>query len=423
MPTAKVSRIAILHQAKGETVPTLAIQEFALQDLLRPDILADPYPFFRRLRTDDPVHWDAAEQGWIISRYNDAVSVLADRRFSAERLLSSQGGNKDMNPVRAALARQMLFLDPPDHTRLRCLFTKAFTPRRIEGLRPHIFEMVTGLLDTVCDGETFDFIRDFAIPLPVTVIAEMLGVPTSDRERLRVWSMAFGKLISGRILTLEESSEAEQGILAFMQYFRGLIAERREIPADDMISDLATVEEQGDRLNTEELLVNLILLLAAGHGTTTHLLGNGLLALLRNHDQWRLLGADSSIAAAAVTELLRYDGPVQLTSREALEDVHLGGRTIARGQRVTVILGSANRDPEHFPDPDTLNLRRSSARPVSFGHGIHTCLGAALARMETQVAFGELARRFPSLRLRVEKLEWVRSIAFRGLQSLPVTCV
>jgi hypothetical protein len=399
------------------------MKDFALQDLLRPDILADPYPIFSRLRIEDPVHWDAGEQGWIISRYDDVVSVLADRRFSAERVLSSQGYNNDANPVRAALSRQMLFLDPPDHTRLRCLFTRAFTPQRIEGLRPRILEMVTRLIDSACEKRQFDFIVDFAIPLPVTVIAEMLGVPTSDRERLRAWSVAFGRLISGRVLTPQESFEAEQSILAFMDYFRDLIAERRRIPADDMISDLAAFEEQGDRLSTEELLVNLILLLAAGHGTTTHLLGNGLLALFRHRDQWRLLGANPSVAALAVGELLRYDGPVQLTSREALQDLQLGGRTIAQGQRITVILGSANRDPEHFPDPDTLDLRRSSARPVSFGHGIHTCLGAALARMEAQVAFSELARRFPSLRLGVEKLEWAPSIAFRGLQSLPVTCV
>jgi cytochrome P450 len=397
------------------------IESLSLQDLVRPDILANPYPVFQRLRWEDPIHADPGGQGWIISRYDDVATVLTDRRFSAERARPRNGEKHQTNSVQAALARQMLFQDPPNHTRLRALFSKAFTPHRVESLRPQILEMTTDLLNAAEErGGQIDFIRDFAIPLPVTVIAQMLGVPVTDRDRLRAWSVAFGKLINGRILSAAESMEAQQGILEFMRYFGELIEQRRREPLNDMLSELIAVEEQGDRLSTEELIVNLILLLAAGHGTTTHLLGNGLLALSQNPEQWQLLTSDSGIAASAVSELLRFDGPVQATARESIEDVQIGGKTIAQGQVVTVLLGSTNRDETHFPEPDRLDLRRSGTRTLAFGHGIHACLGAALARIEAQVAFGELARRFPALSVDSERLDRAPSVNFRGLQSLPV---
>jgi cytochrome P450 len=399
----------------------LDMTHVGLADLLRPEVLANPYPLFRRLRHEDPVHKDSAGRGWIVSRYNDVEKVLSDRRFSAKRVPSARQGADTLSAVQAALSRQMIFLDPPDHTRLRSLFTKTFTPQRMEALKPQVGAMVTGFLNQAADsGGAIDFIRDFAIPLPVTVIAQMLGVPTADRDRLRAWSVAFGKLINGRILSTEESREAQAGLMEFVKYFRDLIAERRQHPADDMLSGLIEVEERGDRLSTEELIVNLILLLAAGHGTTTHLLGNGLLALSRHPEQWARLVDTPLVAPAAVNELLRYDGPVQATGRQALEDISLANRVIRQGEQVTVILGSANRDESHFPAPDTLDLQRADARPLSFGHGIHTCLGAALARMETQVAFGELARRFPKLEVGRGELEHNPSISFRGLLALPI---
>jgi cytochrome P450 len=399
------------------------IRHVSFGDLLRPEVLADPYPLFRRLRQEDPVHEDPQGRGWIISRYDDVEKVLADRRFSAQRTLLASEGPGASSAVQAALARQMLFLDPPDHTRLRSLFTKAFTPQRMEALKPQVTTLVTEYLNRAEDagGGAIDFIQDFAIPLPVTVIAQMLGVPTADRDRLRDWSVAFGKLINGRILSPQELADAQRGVLEFVNYFRELIAERRQHPADDMLSGLIQVEERGDRLNTEELIVNLILLLAAGHGTTTHLLGNGLLALSRHPGQWQRLVAAPMVAPTAVNELLRYDGPVQSTGRQALEDVPLGNKIIKQGQRVTVFLGSANHDEAHFAEPDVLNLQRSDARPLSFGHGIHTCLGAALARMETQVAFSELARRFPKLEVDTAAPEHNPSISFRGLMLLPIS--
>jgi hypothetical protein len=292
----------------------------------------------------------------------------------------------------------------------------------MEALKPQVAVLVTETLDRAVDsGGDIDFIRDFAIPLPVTVIAQMLGVPTADRDRLRAWSVAFGKLINGRILSAQESAEAQMGVLEFVKYFRELIAERRRSPADDMLSGLIGVEERGDRLSTEELIVNLILLLAAGHGTTTHLLGNGLLALSRHPVEWRQLVAAPSVGPVAVNELLRYDGPVQATGRQALEDIPLANKTIGKGQHVTVLLGSANRDDDHFTDPDTLKLQRADGRLLSFGHGIHTCLGAALARMETSVAFSALARRFPRLQVGDGIPEHNPSISFRGLLALPVS--
>lgn len=398
----------------------LLIEDFALTDLLQPDILANPYPTFRKLRQVAPVCHDSNGLGWIVSRYDDVSFVLSDRRFSAERIASQATASSKMGQVEAALSRQMLFLDPPNHTRLRSLFTKAFTPRRMESLRPEVQKITKTLLDAAeRQSDAFDFIHEIAVPLPVTVIVQLLGVPTSDRHQLRDWSVAFGKLINGRSLSTDESKEAHQGVLAFIEYFRALIEDRRKKPANDMLTDLIAAEELGDRLSTEELIVNLILLLAAGHGTTTHLLGNGLLALLQNPEEWRFLIADTTIAPSAVTELLRFDGPVQATTRESLEEVQVGAVTIPRGEKVTVLLGSANRDEEHFPDPDKLNLRRSGPRLLSFGHGIHTCLGAALARMEAQIAFSELARRFPSCGL-VSLPARTQSVSFRGLQSLMV---
>jgi cytochrome P450 len=402
-------------------MPQQDISEIGFADFLRAEVLENPYPLFRRLRTEDPVHYDPAGRGWMVSRYDDVERVLADRRFSARRMLTAQERAGMSGAVLNALARQMLFMDPPDHTRLRSLFTKAFTPSRMEALKPQVGEMVSDLLGRAEKrGRQMDFIQDFAIPLPVTVIAQLLGVPTTDWPHLREWSVALGKLLGGRELAPQESTESQRGVLQFVRYFADLIAERRQNPGSDMISGLIEVEEQGDRLSTEELIVNLILLLAAGHGTTTHLLGNGLLALSRHPAQWKFLVENPAVTPGAVNELLRFDGPVQVTGREASDDVALGNRTIRKGERVTVLLGAANHDESRFSQPDCLDLQRPGVRPLSFGHGIHTCLGAALARMEVQVAFSELARRYPRFSIGTDTPARNPSIAFRGLISLPV---
>jgi cytochrome P450 len=399
--------------------------ELSLSHVLRPEIAADPYPLYRRLRSEDPVRWDAPLNAWVVTRYADVQSALGDARLSAERIdLSTEwlpeAMRETLGPVFRALSRQMLFLDPPDHTRLRGLVNKAFTPRVVQGMRPRIQAIVDDLLGAVQEAGRMDVIQDFAYPLPAIVIAEMLGVPPEDRDQFRIWSDDFGTLIGRSDLTLDGATRALRGVAEFMDYFRDIVARRRAGPRDDLMQALIAAEDRGDALTEEELLANCVLLLAAGHGTTTHLIGNGQLALLRKPDQlWKLRDDPSSIAAA-VTELLRYDSPVQATGRVAAEALPIGARRVGVGEGVILCLGAANRDPGQFADPDRLDIGRRENRPIAFGHGMHFCLGAPLARIEAQIAFATLLRRLPGLRLETDVLEWEPSLSFRGLARLPV---
>jgi cytochrome P450 len=393
-------------------------------NLLRPEVMADPYPLYRRLRETDPVHWDAAMGYWVLTRHADVVEALQDARLSAARTGDAAGWIPEeyqaaLGPAMYAVARQMLFLDPPDHTRVRSLVNRAFTSRVVEGMRPRMQAIIDGLLDQAQEAGRMDVVADFAYPLPAIVIAELLGVPAEDRGRFIKWSGDFGTLLEDGV-TLEAAVQALQGVVAFISYFRELIEARRDASTEDLLHGLITAREQNDALSEEELLGNCILLLAAGHGTTTHLIGNGTLALLRHPDQMRRLHDDPSLAPSAVNELLRYDSPVQTTARVAMADLQLGGRTIERGQGVTLRLGAANRDPERFPDPDRLDLARPELRHVAFGHGIHFCVGAPLARIEGQMAFASLLKRFPEMELETDTPEWEPGIVFRGLRSLPV---
>jgi len=404
---------------------TEAGAELSLSHVLRPEIAADPYPLYHRLRSEDPVRWDAPLNAWVVTRYADVQSALGDARLSAERINLStewlpEAMRQTLGPVFRALSRQMLFLDPPDHTRLRGIVNKAFTPRVVEGTRPRIQAIVDDLLDAVQEASRMDVIQDFAYPLPAIVIAEMLGVPPEDRDQFRLWSDDFGALIGRSDLTLDGATRALRGVAAFMDYFRDIVARRRASPRDDLMQALIAAEDRGDALTEEELLANCVLLLAAGHGTTTHLIGNGLLALLRKPDQLRKLRDDPSSIAAAVTEVLRYDSPVQATGRVAAEALPIGARRVGVGEGVILCLGAANRDPEQFADPDRLDIGRRANRPIAFGHGIHFCLGAPLARIEAQMAFATLLRRVPGLRLETDVLEWEPSLSFRGLARLPV---
>ena len=399
--------------------------EISLSHVLQPEIAADPYPLYHRLRSDDPVRWDAPLNAWVVTRYADIQSALGDARLSAERINLAtewlpEAMRETLGPVFRALSRQMLFLDPPDHTRLRGLVNKAFTPRVVQGMRPRIQAIVDDLLDAVQEAGRMDVIQDVAYPLPAIVIAEMLGVPPEDRDQFRIWSDDFGALIGRSDLTLDGATRALRGVAEFMDYFRDIVARRRASPRDDLMQALIAAEDRGDALTEEELLANCVLLLAAGHGTTTHLIGNGLLALLRNPDQLRKLRDDPSSIAAAVTELLRYDSPVQATGRVAAQELPIGARRVGVGEGVILVLGAANRDPEQFADPDRLDIGRRENRPIAFGHGIHFCLGAPLARIEAQIAFATLLRRLPGLRLETDVLEWEPSLSFRGLTRLPV---
>jgi cytochrome P450 len=393
-----------------------------LFDPFLPEVIADPYPAYHRLRAADPVHLSPLGL-WLVSRYDDCVMVLRDQRFvreGFERALAPVYGNVAETDQ---LPRSMLFRDPPDHTRLRSLVNRAFTPRVVEGLRPRIEQIVDRLLDQVQDSGRMEVIADLAYPLPVTVISEMLGVPEGDRDTIRQWSADVARSLDaiGLPMPTDLVARGRAGRRALGEYFRSLIPERRRRPRSDLLSQLIAVEEQGDKLSEGELLSTCVLLYIAGHETTVNLIGNGLLALLRHPEELARVRGEPALIPSAVEELLRYDGPVQRTARIAATDVEIDGRQIGKGAMVVVLLGAANRDPSQFPDPDRLDVARADNRHIAFGLGIHFCLGAPLARLEAQIAFATLLRRAPRLALAAGTPEWRDSQVLRGLKALPVT--
>ena len=388
---------------------------------LLPEFHANPYPFYRALREEDPVH-ESPLGFWVCTRYDDAVMVLRDPRFGregmADLLESRLGIARD-----ASHTRDMLFRDPPDHTRLRGLVSRAFTPRVVDVMRPHIQEIVHGLLDRVEGAGAMDVIEDLAYPLPVTVICEMLGVPTADQDVFKGWSNDIARSLDAAILPASSDvlPRGREARLAIADYFRSLIATRRKNPKPDLLSALIAAEEEGNKLSEGELVSTCILLLVAGHETTVNLIGNGLLALLQHPDQLRALRDDPALIQTGVEELLRFDGPVQRTGRMTTADVEIGGKHIPKGSVVVSVIGAANRDPKHFSDPDRLDVSRKENRHIAFGFGIHFCLGAPLARIEGQIAIGALVRRMPGLTLVSDTPEWRESSVLRGLKTLPVT--
>ena len=392
-----------------------------------PETHANPYPELRNLREHDPVHKNELMDIWVLTRYDDVVSVLRDKRFSADRRKATnrfaqaamQAAQEEGSPL--ARANTMLGADPPEHTRLRGLVSKAFTPRVVESLRPRIQQIVDELLDKVQDTGTLDIIRDLGYPLPVIVIAEMLGVPAEDRDDFKRWSDDIVATFGGPVTPPEVLERAQKSTQEMSDYFGAVIEERRREPREDLLSGLIAAEERGEVLSEEELLATCILLLAAGNETTTNLIGNGTLALLRNPDQLDKLRRRPELVESAVEEFLRYDGPVQATARVATERTEFGGKTIEPGELTMVILAAANRDPAQFPEPDTLDIERSPNEHVAFGEGLHFCLGAPLARAEGQIAFRSLLERMPELRLATEEPEWGGNFILRGLKSLPVT--
>jgi cytochrome P450 len=394
-------------------------------NLFDPAIIPDPYPLYHRLLAEDPVRWDESAGLWMLTRYADIQPLLRDARLGAERMSSPEHleaiGMGGFAPLFGVLNNMMVFADPPRHTRLRGLVNRAFTPRRMEGMRAHIQQIVDELLDAVQPAGHMDVIRDLAYPLPTIVIAEMLGVPVEDRARFKQWSDDFAVFLGGFNPTPEQQQQALVSILALKEYFRGLVPALRRSPRNDLLSALATAEEQGDMLSEEELLANCILLLVAGHETTTNLIGNGVLALLRHPDQLHRLRADSTLTEGAVEELLRYESPVQGTGRVARAALDVDGRRIEPGQFVLLLMGAAHRDPAQFPDPDRLDVTRAEVRHLAFGHGPHFCLGAPLARIEGQLALATLLRRMPGLQLETETVAWREQFVLRGLKSLPVS--
>lgn len=395
----------------------------SLYHLLDPEVLANPYPLYHRLRSEDPVHWDPYLHAWVVTRYADVITVF--QRFSANRTFTPEQltelGLQSLTPLAKVMVLQMLFLDPPAHARVRGLASKAFTARRVEMLRSHIQDITNNLLDVVRDNGHMDVIKDLAYPLPAIVTAEMLGVPTSDWQQLTAWSADFARVLGNFQHNPDSAPRVIKSLEEMAAYFRAAVREQREHPRDGLISAYLNAEIDGDRFTEEEVVANTIVTMVGGQETTTNLIGNGVLSLLRHQDQLERLRADMSLIPSAVEELLRYESPSQHTARLAPDDVMLGGKMIRKRQAVIAVMGAANRDPERFPDPDRLDIGRQDNRHVAFAWASHFCFGAALARIEGQTAFATLLRRMPNLQLEPGPLTWRENLGLRGLTALPVT--
>jgi pimeloyl-[acyl-carrier protein] synthase len=396
--------------------------DLSLTRLLDPEVLADPYPLYARLRQEAPVYFDPFLHAWVVTRYADVLKVLmtfsADRTPSPEQL--SAMGMSAIGPIAQVMVKQMLFLDPPAHTRLRSLAATVFSPRRVKVLEEHIRAIAHDLIDKVLAGGRMDVMSDIAEPLPAIVTAELLGVPVEDHDQLKDWSKDFAEMLGNyqhnpnRIPGVLKSTEAMTG------YFRARIAEQRDSPQEGLIQSLLSAEIDGDRLSEEEVIANTIVTMVGGQETTTNLIGNGILTLLRNPEEKNRLMSDYSLIPSTVEELLRYESPSQQTGRIAREDVEIGGQKIKKGQAIIAVMASGNRDPERFRDPDTLDIARTDNRHLAFGWAAHFCFGAPLARLEGQIMLETMLRRLPQLELETDDLTWRDNLGLRGLNSLPV---
>lgn len=390
-----------------------------------PGMLANPYAMYRALRENDPIHRSEMMESWVLTRYDDIDKVLMDNRFSSDRAKANTRFSQMMREQQEqygpmSTAQTMLTSDPPDHTRLRKLVSKAFTPRAVLDLRPRIQEIVDYLLAEAGERGEFDIIHDLAYPLPVIVIAEMLGVPPEDRARFKHWSDIVVATLGGPFTPPEVMEAGRVAIEELAEYLGTVIAERRAEPRNDLISGLIASEEGGQVLSEEEIFSTCILLLIAGNETTTNLIGTSMLALFRNPDQIDRLRKDLSLMPSAVEELLRYAGPVHGTGRVPKEDIEIAGHVFHEGEMVFTLIAAGNRDPSHYPDPDKLDVGRNPTDHLALGDGIHFCLGAPLARAEAQIAIGSLIDRFPKLRLLDEDPEWGGTFIIRGVKRLTV---
>lgn len=388
-----------------------------------PAFRRNPYPRYAELRESDVLH-RTPDGLWVLTRYEDVQAAVRDPRLSSHPKHATDGranrGGGGLPVVGDGTIEIMLLADPPDHTRLRRLANKAFTPRAVEALRPRIQELVDGMLDRAHESGSFDVMEDLAEPLPVMVICDLLGVPVEDQEQFKPWSTAIARMLDP---DADEAmlQEAIPAVMGFVSYFNGLIEERKQSPREDLLSALISAQDEGDSLSMGELFAMIILLFIAGHETTTNLIGNGTLALLRNRDQLAALTADPGLAIPATEELLRYDSPVQVTARTATEDLEVNGLQLSKGESIVCGLAAANRDPRYVEDPETVRLERGKVTHLSFSNGMHYCLGAPLARLEGQLAFTAMATRFPDMTLLDDTPPYRDHFVLRGLASLPVS--
>ncbi|MFC4943736.1 cytochrome P450 [Pseudonocardia sp. GCM10023141] len=401
--------------------------DLAGADLLSPAAVADPYPLLAALREHDPVHWSERYRSWFVTRFDDVSAALRDERFSSDRIAPYRRAKLDVpeadQAVRAAfgvLEDWMVFKDPPDHTRLRKLLSRAFTPRAVDRMRPRIVELVDELLAAIVARGRADLVGDLAYPLTASVIAEMLGVPRADRARFKDWSDQITGLVFGGMGDPNRHTVGAHGMGELTEYLTGLVHDHEQTPADDLLSALIDARDADDALSADEVVSTGVLLLFAGHETTTNLIGNGLLALLRHPEQRALLDADPALAAGAVEEVLRLDGPAKTIARVLAADVELGGRTLRRGDRVFLCPAAANRDPAVFTEPDRFDITRRPGRQLGFGFGLHYCLGAPLARLEATIAIPRVLDRLPDLAPEDEDPSWHPVLLSRGMVSFPV---
>ena len=395
----------------------------SLYQLLDPETRACPYPLYRRLQEQDPVHWDVYLHAWVVTRYEDVVTVLrtcsAARSPRAEHL--SELGLAELNPIAQLMVRQMLFMDPPEHTRLRALAAAAFTPSRVAALQSHIQEITDTLLDRVLPLGRMDVIAELANLLPAMVTAEMMGVPVADCGRLKTLSTDFSEMLGNFQHNPGRTKRMLEVVEELTSYFRARMKELERQPRAGVVHALMTAEVNGERLTEEEVIANAIITMTGGQETTTNLIGNGLLILLQNPEQLAQLRADLSLLPDAIEELLRCESPIQHTTRLAPDDLELQGKRIRKRQAVIAVLGAANRDPARFVEPDSLDIRRRNNHHVAFGWANHHCFGAPLARLEGQIAFSSILRRLKTMTLDPEPLVWRPNIIFRGLERLPVS--
>ncbi|WP_137890600.1 cytochrome P450 [Ramlibacter sp. 2FC] len=388
--------------------------------------LADPYPAWRALREAGPIHWSEEFFGgaWLLTRHADVEAVLRDARFSAQRtggwVNQAAAERGELAGFQKLFARALLFLDAPDHGRLRALLQPAFRPEALARLKPEIARIADELIDGLDDADEFDFITQVARPLPVRVISTILGIQGADRAEVMAWSDDLAAFIGAPEPTHEQARRAQASLLAMTRYFHEQLAAKRQAPGDDLLSSLLRASERGEIRDEAELLAQCAMLLFAGHETTRNLLGNGLQALLSQPGQWALLQQDPALVPGAVRELLRYDSPVQYTGRRVTTDLMLHGQRLRRGDLVLALIGAANRDPARHERPEELDITRADPGALSFGSGVHVCLGAALTRLEAEVVFGRLLARGPHWQLASEQPQWCANPAYRGLAALPL---